>query len=146
MLRKDRGLEVTDRIRLTLPQAEADVVERYGERLKEETLAVELAVGDDARPRALLDRCFDPLEEIAEHGAVALGLFDERDVGAVLEDGVLGAGDPLDHRLRDLLGARVVPPRSTSVGASPDLAEPVATSQPASTPVHVHSFGPHIAW
>ena len=47
LLRKDRGLEVTDRIRLTLPRAEADVVERYGDRLKEETLALELAVGDD---------------------------------------------------------------------------------------------------
>jgi isoleucyl-tRNA synthetase len=45
-LRKGRGLEVTDRIRLTVPSAEADVVASYGDRLKEETLAVDLAVGD----------------------------------------------------------------------------------------------------
>jgi isoleucyl-tRNA synthetase len=44
VLRKDSGLEITDRIRLWLP--DADLVERYGERIITETLAVELQVGE----------------------------------------------------------------------------------------------------
>jgi isoleucyl-tRNA synthetase len=47
VMRKDRGLEVTDRIRLMVPGADADVVARYGDRLKEETLALELEVGEE---------------------------------------------------------------------------------------------------
>ncbi len=45
VLRKDRGLEVTDRIRLSVPAADADLVERYEQRLKDETLAVDVGVG-----------------------------------------------------------------------------------------------------
>jgi hypothetical protein len=45
VLRKERGLEVSDRIRLELPAADADLLERYRERIAEETLAVEIEVG-----------------------------------------------------------------------------------------------------
>jgi isoleucyl-tRNA synthetase len=44
VLRKDSGLEVTDRITLWLP--DADLIERYGDRIKDETLAVELQTGE----------------------------------------------------------------------------------------------------
>ena len=45
VLRKERGLEVSDRIRLELPAADSDLLERYRERIAEETLAVEIEVG-----------------------------------------------------------------------------------------------------
>jgi isoleucyl-tRNA synthetase len=45
VLRKERGLDVSDRIRLEIPTADADLVERYRERIAEETLAVEIEVG-----------------------------------------------------------------------------------------------------
>ncbi len=44
VLRKESGLELTDRIRLWLPDAE--LVERFEERLAAETLAVSVEVGD----------------------------------------------------------------------------------------------------
>ena len=44
VLRRDSGLELTDRIRLWLP--DADLIERYGDRIMQETLAVELAEGE----------------------------------------------------------------------------------------------------
>jgi isoleucyl-tRNA synthetase len=44
VLRKDSGLEVTDRIRLWLP--DADLIERFDDRIKAETLASELALGE----------------------------------------------------------------------------------------------------
>jgi len=44
VLRKESGLAITDRIRLWVP--DADLVERFGERLRQETLAVDVAVGD----------------------------------------------------------------------------------------------------
>ncbi|HEY0415456.1 MAG TPA: isoleucine--tRNA ligase [Gaiellaceae bacterium] len=44
VLRKETGLEITDRIRLWVP--EADLLERYRERLMDETLAVELQQGE----------------------------------------------------------------------------------------------------
>ena len=44
VLRKDSGLEVTDRIKLWLP--DADLIERFEERIKAETLAAELALGE----------------------------------------------------------------------------------------------------
>jgi isoleucyl-tRNA synthetase len=47
VLRKERGLDVTDRIRLIVPEADADLVERYADRINEETLAVELEVGTE---------------------------------------------------------------------------------------------------
>jgi isoleucyl-tRNA synthetase len=45
VLRKERGLEVSDRIRLEIPAADSDLLERYRERIAEETLAVEIEVG-----------------------------------------------------------------------------------------------------
>jgi isoleucyl-tRNA synthetase len=44
VLRKESGLEVTDRIRLWLP--DGDLVERFAERVQAETLAAELAIGE----------------------------------------------------------------------------------------------------
>ncbi len=43
-LRKERGLELTDRIVVTLPSADADLADRHGEWIKAETLAVDLQV------------------------------------------------------------------------------------------------------
>jgi isoleucyl-tRNA synthetase len=45
-LRKELGLNVTDRIRLTLPESERDLA-AYAERVQEETLAVELRFEGD---------------------------------------------------------------------------------------------------
>jgi len=42
--RKEAGLELTDRIVVTLPASEADLVPDHGEWIKQETLAVELRV------------------------------------------------------------------------------------------------------
>jgi isoleucyl-tRNA synthetase len=44
VLRKESGLEITDRIRLWLP--DEDLVERYRDRIAAETLAVDLHVGE----------------------------------------------------------------------------------------------------
>jgi isoleucyl-tRNA synthetase len=44
VLRRESGLAITDRIRLWIPDAE--LVERYGERIAAETLAVSLETGD----------------------------------------------------------------------------------------------------
>jgi isoleucyl-tRNA synthetase len=43
-MRKEAGLALTDRIRVVLPDTEADLLE-YEERIKDETLAVEILVG-----------------------------------------------------------------------------------------------------
>jgi len=43
-LRKERGLELTDRIVVTLPPSDADLAERHGDWIKAETLAVDLQV------------------------------------------------------------------------------------------------------
>jgi isoleucyl-tRNA synthetase len=43
-LRKERGLELTDRIVVTLPAADADLAGRHGDWIKAETLAVDLRV------------------------------------------------------------------------------------------------------
>jgi isoleucyl-tRNA synthetase len=43
-MRKEAGLEITDRIVATLPAAYADLVDAHGEWIKQETLAVELRV------------------------------------------------------------------------------------------------------
>jgi isoleucyl-tRNA synthetase len=45
-LRKDEGLELTDRIVLTVPESERDVVERYSDRVAGEVLATDVRVGD----------------------------------------------------------------------------------------------------
>jgi isoleucyl-tRNA synthetase len=44
-LRKEQGLELTDRIVLTVPQEDAELVERHGDWLEQEVLARELRVG-----------------------------------------------------------------------------------------------------
>ena len=47
-MRKDAGLELTDRIKLTIPAGDADLLE-HADWIKAETLAVELAAdGGDA--------------------------------------------------------------------------------------------------
>ncbi len=49
-LRKDQGLAMTDRIRLAVPVADADLAEVHGEWIERDTLAVELqADGDELR-------------------------------------------------------------------------------------------------
>jgi isoleucyl-tRNA synthetase len=51
-LRKDEGLELTDRIVLTLPRPLAELVERHGDWIAHEVLATELRLdGDAAEPR-----------------------------------------------------------------------------------------------
>ena len=57
-LRKERGLELTDRIVVTLPR-DADLLAEYGERIKAETLAVELGGRARARSRAVRRRSAD---------------------------------------------------------------------------------------
>ena len=44
VLRRESGLAITDRIRLWLPDAE--LVERYADRIAQETLAVSVEVGE----------------------------------------------------------------------------------------------------
>ena len=46
-MRKDAGLEVTDRIVLTVPESAAASSTRHGERIKAEVLAVEIRVGGE---------------------------------------------------------------------------------------------------
>jgi isoleucyl-tRNA synthetase len=48
--RKEQGLELTDRIAVTLPQSEADLVERHAEWIKAEVLAVSLETDGVAEP------------------------------------------------------------------------------------------------
>ena len=45
-LRKDRGFEISDRIELTVPETDADLL-AFGEWIKAETLAVTLAAAGD---------------------------------------------------------------------------------------------------
>jgi isoleucyl-tRNA synthetase len=46
-LRKERGLELTDRIVLTVPEAQRDLAGRHGDWIAREVLATELRVGGD---------------------------------------------------------------------------------------------------
>jgi isoleucyl-tRNA synthetase len=46
VLRKERGLDVTDRIVLTIPSADEDLLGEHADRIKGETLAVELRAGE----------------------------------------------------------------------------------------------------
>jgi isoleucyl-tRNA synthetase len=50
VLRKESGLQITDRIKLLLP--DADLIERYGDRIAAETLAVSVGAGDLAIEKA----------------------------------------------------------------------------------------------
>jgi isoleucyl-tRNA synthetase len=43
-MRKEAGLALTDRIRVALPETDADLLD-YEERIKDETLAIEIVVG-----------------------------------------------------------------------------------------------------
>jgi isoleucyl-tRNA synthetase len=45
-LRKDEGYELTDRIVLTVPEAERDVVDAHRDRIAREVLATEIRIGD----------------------------------------------------------------------------------------------------
>ena len=51
-MRKDAGLELTDRIVLTIPEADADLLE-HEEWIKAETLAVEISSAASSRSRSL---------------------------------------------------------------------------------------------
>jgi isoleucyl-tRNA synthetase len=46
-LRKERGFELTDRIVLTVPDAQRELAERHGDWIAREVLATELRVGDE---------------------------------------------------------------------------------------------------
>ena len=46
-LRRSEGLALTDRIVLTLPQSETELVERHGDWIKDEVLAVEIRFGPE---------------------------------------------------------------------------------------------------
>ena len=50
VLRKESGLKITDRINLWLP--DADLIERYGDRIASETLAVSIEAGELAIEKA----------------------------------------------------------------------------------------------
>jgi isoleucyl-tRNA synthetase len=50
-LRRDGGFELTDRVRIVVPEAWSDVLDRHGERVAGEVLAVGLAAGDVAEPQ-----------------------------------------------------------------------------------------------
>ena len=49
-MRKEAGLALTDRIRVVLPESDADLLD-YEERIKDEVLATEIAVGQVAEPQ-----------------------------------------------------------------------------------------------
>ena len=46
-MRRDEGYELTDRIVLTVPQDESELVQRHGDWIKDEVLAVEIRVDGD---------------------------------------------------------------------------------------------------
>ena len=46
-LRKERGLELTDRIALTVPDAQRELVDQHGDWVAREVLATQLRVGGD---------------------------------------------------------------------------------------------------
>jgi isoleucyl-tRNA synthetase len=48
-LRKEQGLELTDRIDLTVPESDADLVEQHGDWVKREVLALEIRLGPELR-------------------------------------------------------------------------------------------------
>jgi hypothetical protein len=50
-MRKEQGLELTDRIAVTLPAADADLVERHAEWIKSEVLAVSLETDGVEQPQ-----------------------------------------------------------------------------------------------
>jgi hypothetical protein len=46
-MRKERGLELTDRIVLTLPEAQAELLSRHGDWIRDEVLATEIRLDGD---------------------------------------------------------------------------------------------------
>src|SRR5205814_8995605 len=48
-LRKERGFELTDRIVLSVPEARSELLEKHGDWIKREVLAVEMTVGDELK-------------------------------------------------------------------------------------------------
>ncbi len=50
-MRKEQGLELTDRITVTLPQSDADLIEQHAEWIKDEVLAVSLETDGVAEPQ-----------------------------------------------------------------------------------------------
>ena len=46
-MRKEQGLELTDRIVLTVPEAQRELAERHGDWVAREVLATELRVAGD---------------------------------------------------------------------------------------------------
>ena len=111
VLRKESGLEVTDRIRLWLP--DADLLERFADRLAAETLAsIELAVGRAAARtnRALTDSVYGGLRVGERELAAQLDRQAELDVlvdEPVRLDLLHAAGaEPVADALDELLGRR----------------------------------------
>ena len=49
-MRKEAGLELTDRIRVVLPQSDADLLE-YEDRIRDEVLAIEISIGKVTEPQ-----------------------------------------------------------------------------------------------
>ena len=49
-LRRDGGFDLTDRVRIVVPEAWRDVLDQHGDRVAGEVLAVELTAGDVAEP------------------------------------------------------------------------------------------------
>jgi isoleucyl-tRNA synthetase len=50
-LRRDRGFELTDRVKVVVPERWADVVERHGDRVAGEVLAIDLSAGPVDEPQ-----------------------------------------------------------------------------------------------
>jgi isoleucyl-tRNA synthetase len=48
-LRKEQGFELTDRIELTVPEAQREVLDRHGEWIRGEVLAVGVSFGDELK-------------------------------------------------------------------------------------------------
>jgi len=46
-MRRDEGYELTDRIVLTVPEAESELIERHGDWIKDEVLATEIRIDGD---------------------------------------------------------------------------------------------------
>jgi hypothetical protein len=49
-MRKEAGLALTDRVRVVVPESDADLLE-YEDRIKEEVLATEIGAGNVAEPQ-----------------------------------------------------------------------------------------------
>ena len=77
-LRKEQGFELSDRIVLTVPEAQRELVDRHGDWIKREVLAVDVKLGGRARAREELGR-----------GALGAAQLDRKLEAHVLVDGRL---------------------------------------------------------